>query len=263
MRIFRKRKKFGNFRGTPEDAEPLPDIVYQMGAEAAAAHYASTLKRRQDPYAAINPAEQDAMYGLPYIVTEEENSGYEVLGDELGEQVRSSSPLNFLASAFGIRRSSSRERYANRARDNFVRAGSPVRFNQVRAGSPVYFTQDRPGSPVKFRRRPASPGLLQARAPSPLHFVQSEPISPPLPFAQPPRSTSPDVARRLYRAQLSQDLQRIEKQQKHQQEMLMLTQMQSLPQYQQVQQPYYPTMNSHVSLPAYPMMQQPQTYSFY
>jgi hypothetical protein len=250
MRVFRKRKKFGNFHGKPEDTEPMPDIVYQMGAEAAA-QYVTRRSRSQSPYAEINAAEQEAIYGFPQVPIGEENAIYEIPSDELGE-VRTSSPLKFLASVLGIGRSSSRERYANRAMDNFVRAGSPEHFNQRR-----------PGTPVKFRRRPASPELLQPRASSPYHFVQQERVPSPLHFVPPSRSASPDVIRRLQRAQLSQDLQHIERQQRRQQEMLMINPIQYMPPYQQMQQPFYPMMNPNINFQAYPMIHQPQMYSFY
>jgi hypothetical protein len=253
MRVFRKRKKFGNFGGAPEDAEPMPDIVYQMAAEAAV-KYVAARARSQSPYAGIDLAKQEAIFGSPYsqIHIVEENPFYEIPENESDEQVQASSPLKFIASALGFGRSRSRERYANRSRNNFVRAGSPVNFNQ-----------HPPGTPVKSRRRAASPELVQARAPSPLHFVQSERVPSPLHFTQQSYPTSPDVARRLHRAQLSQELQRIEREQRRQHEMMMMNSLPYIPQYQQVQQPYYPLINSNVNLQAYSMPQQPQMYSYY
>lgn len=229
MRIFRKRKKFGNFGGVPGDGEPIPDIVYQIGAEQAA-QYAASRSRPQSPYAARRGSGQEDIYGYPRVLSEED-LGYQIVGDDFVEKPPKSSPLNFIGSLFGISRSSSRERYANRRMDNIVRPGSPAHFNQLP-----------PGTPIKYRRRAASPEFLQARVPSPLHFAQQ------------PQLGSPDVARRYHRAQVSQDIQQLERQQRQQQEMMMLNQLQCGPQYQQIQQPYFE---------AYPMIQQPQIYSYY
>jgi len=254
MRVFRKRKTFGNFGGAPEDAETMPDIVYQMAAEAAA-KYVVEQARSQSPYAAISPDEQEAIYGYPHvpIQIQGENSFYEIPENESKERFRASSPLKFIASALGIGRSRSRERYANRSRNNFVRTGSPVNFNQRP-----------PGTPGQSRRRAASPEIVQPRASSPLRFVQSERVPSPLHFTQQSHPGSPDVARRLYRAQLSQELQRIEREQRRQQEMMMMMNpLPYIPQYEQVQQPYYPLINSNFNLQAYSMPQQPQMYSYY
>jgi len=253
MRVFRKRKTFGNFGGAPEDEEPLPDIVYQMAAEAAA-KYVVARARSQSPYGAIDPAQQDAIYGYPHsqIHIVGEDPSYEIPENESNDRFRASSPLKFIASALGIGRSRSRERKANRSKNKFVRAGSPVNF-----------IQRPPGTPSKFRRRAASPESMQARAPSPLQFVQSEPVPSLLHFTQQSHPGSPDVARRLYRAELSQELQRIEREQRRQEEMMMMNPLQYIPQYQQVQQPYYPLINSNFNLQAYSMPQQPQMYSYY
>lgn len=243
MRVFRKRKKFGNFRGQPDEA-PLPDIVYQMGAEAAA-QYVVARAGTPDPY--------DIDAGGIYA--------YDVGADDpFDEGISSSSPFKLVASALGFGRSRQRERRAARPMDRFVGNGSPVHF----AEQPL-------GSPAKFRRRPGSPGFIPSRPSSPYHFAGQERIPSPLRFGSPNRSSSPlqfaqhsrpgspDVIRRLQRAQLSQDLQRVEREQRRQQELMMMNPAQFLPQYQPIQQPYYSMGNPDVYMPAY----QPQMYSYY
>lgn len=245
MRVFRKRRKFGNFGGAPDEA-PLPDIVYQMGAESAARFVASR-SSSPAPYAGMDPYGQEGIYGYPVNVEDNYDEG------------SASSPLRAVASVFGLGRSKSRERRSrHRSTDRFVGNGSPVHF----AEQPL-------GSPVKFRRRPGSPGMMQPRAGSPYHFAGQERVSSPIHFvphegaASPPRHlahsrpSSPDVIRRLQRAQLSQDLQHLERQQRRQQEFMMVNPIQYAPQYQPVQQPYYPMANGYS--PAY----QPQIFSYY
>ena len=244
MRVFRKRKKFGNFRGQPDEA-PLPDIVYQMGAESAA-RYVVSRAGTPEPY---DPMDPEGIYEYPVIADDPFNEGRS-----------SSSPLKLMALALGFGRSKSRERRAPRSMDRFVGNGSPVHF----AEQPL-------GSPVKFRRRPGSPGFIQPRASSPYHFAGQERVPSPLRFGSPERASSPlqfvhrsrpgspDVIRRLQRAQLSQDLQRLEREQRRQQDFMMMNPIQFLPQYQPIQQPYYPMGNPDVYMPAY----QPQMYSYY
>jgi hypothetical protein len=250
MRVFRRRKKYGNFRGTLDEAAPLPDIVYQMGAEAAA-RYVSAQSMSPNPYALINSAEQQAPYGYPQVPIGEGDFSDEIVQNELPEEPPASSPLRFIASALGIGRSKSRERRAYRSDDHFVRAGSPMHFNQ-----------GRPGTPVKFRRRPSSPEIVRSRASSPYHFGQQERVPSPLHFSQ-SQPGSPEVARRLQRAQFSQQLQQLERQQRRQQDLIMINPGQFIPQYQQVQQPYYSLINSNPNIHAYSMIQQPEMYSYY
>jgi hypothetical protein len=245
MRIFRKRKKFGNFHGAPEDAAPLPDIVYQMGAEQAARYAARSSPGLRNPYGVIDPYEQEAIYGFPPGYAHEPIPDENLFGQEMDGEVRASSPLQFLSSALGIGRSRSHDRYSNGSFEHFNRPGSPHQFGQ------------RPlGSPVKFRRRPQSPEFLQPRAGSPYHYVQEERVPSPVHFARHSRPGSPDVARRLHRAQVSRDLQHMEKQQRREQEMMMGYHMQFNPQYQQAQQPFYQSMNPWHSM-------QQQMYPFY
>ncbi|CAF2706383.1 unnamed protein product [Rotaria sp. Silwood2] len=219
MRVFRKKKRYYNH----PDGEPLPDIVYQMGAEAAA-RYVALASREQQAYAAINPYEQAAMYNqhhVPMVVGQ--NYIDEAAEYQIGGNPRRSSPLNFIASPFGLGRSGSREHFS-------------------RAGSPAHFHQYQPGSPAHYHQRSHSPELIRSRPSSPV------------PFIPPVRSTPADVARRLQRAQLSQDLQRMERYERRQEEMMLANGAQFVPQYQQVQMPYY-SMN--------PMLQQPQMYPYY
>ena len=253
MRVFRKRKKFGNFGGKADEA-PLPDIVYQMGAESAA-RYVASRSASPNPYAPIDPFGQEAIYGYPVAVE-----------DNYEDDFSSSNPLRAVASAFRLGRSKSRERRSSRPTDRYVGNGSPVHF----AEQPL-------GSPVKFRRRPGSPGMIQPRAGSPYHFAGQERIASPFHFAAPERPSSPlqfahrsrpssplqfahrsrpgspDVIRRLQRAQLSQDLQHLERQQRREQELMMMNPVQFAPQYPPVQQPYYPMGNGY----------QPQMFSYY
>lgn len=225
MRVFRKRNKFGNFGGPPADADPIPDIVYQMGAEAAA-QYVIERSRPSSPYAAMQAPGQEDIYGYPQAQLDATGI-YEVPSDEYSGERRRSGPLNFIGSLFGISRSGSRERYHKEPSNNFLPRRPPP-----------------PGTPIKYRRRPGSPALVQSRVPSPVHFAQNS------------VPNSPDVARRLQRAQYSQDLQQLERQQRVQEELFMFNQPQFYPQYQQIlQQPYFPS---------YPLMQQaPAIYSYY
>ena len=247
MRVFRKRRRFGNFGGAPEDRDSMPDIVYQMGAEAAAR------------YVAQAAADEEAGYGLPPIYLD----APVMTSDELEEDVRSSSPLNFLRSALGLSRSRSGQRLSNGSPDRFRRAGSPDHFGHRSLGSPVHFHR-RPhspehfayhslGSPERLRRRPHSPELVRSRPSSPYLFGRHERVPSPLHFPLQSRPSSPDVIRRMQRAQLSQDLQRMEKQQRHQQDAMMAYQ----------QQLSYPLINSNADLQAWGMMQQQPMYSFY
>ncbi|CAF0728909.1 unnamed protein product [Adineta steineri] len=239
MRVFRKRKKFGNFGGPPRDAEPLPDIVYQMGAEQAA-RYVQLRARSTSPYAGtVGPHNHNS----PYIVGEEE--GYEGEEAEGGR----SSPLNFIANALGLNRSRSRAKKDDKARENFARSGSPG-----------YFDEPPPGTPVRYRRRPQSPEMFGSRPGSPAYFAQAEGRGSPVHFGSHSRPGSPETLRRLQRAQYSQEMQRIERQQRRQQEMMMNNQGQysAYP-----QQSFYPLMNSNVNNQAFSMMQQPQMYQPY
>ncbi|CAF1271952.1 unnamed protein product [Rotaria sp. Silwood1] len=192
-----------------------------MGAEVAA-QYAAVAAGQQQEYAAINPYEQAAIFNQ-YHVPMQENYFDEDAAYHMGGGLRRSSPLNFIGSAFGLGRSGSRERFA-------------------RAGSPAYFHQYRSGSPAHYRRRSRSRDLIQSQSSSPVSFI-------------PPVSSSPaDIARRLQRAQLSQDLQLMEKYRRYQEEMMLGNAAQFTPQYHQFQMPYY-SMN--------PTLQQPLMYSFY
>jgi len=254
MRIFRKRSKFGNFRGAAEDTEPLPDIVYQMGAEQAA-RYAALLSRTQSPYAANNLRRQEGAYSIPHVSgsRQEGDAFHEIYGPESGEKVPSSSPLNVIASALGMDRIRRRNRTSRSTMNNFVRTGSP-------GGSPLHFGS-RSNSPEMIQSRSSSPYQFSPiePVPSPLHFAQSERMPSPLNFTQQPSLASPDVARRMERARLSQELQQLEKQQRLQQSMMNYTAM-FAPQYPQGQQPFYPMMNTYGNNQAYSMMQQPQMY---
>jgi hypothetical protein len=270
MRIFRKRKKFGNFHGAAEDAAPLPDIVYQMGAEQAARYAARNSPGPPNHYGVIDPYEQEGGYDFPPGYGPIPGEGENPFGQEMGEEVRASSPLQFLSAALGIGRSRPRDRYSNNSFEPFARPGSPHQFGHRSLGSPVKFRR-RPQSPEFLQQRPGSPYhfVQQERVPSPHHFQQKERASSPyhfapqerapspLQFAQHSRPGSPDVARRLQRAQLSQDLQRMEKHQRREQEMMMEMQFN-----QQAQQPFYPLMNSNGNMHPWHSMQQPM-YSYY
>ena len=264
MRIFRKRQKFGNFGGPPRDAEPLPDIVHQMGAEAAR-QYVALQAKMSNPHDA-NANGHGMVYTIPHVSMSNPQPAEDHFYEDMlyAEEDRNSSPLNFLSSVFGSSRSKSRERRANRQIDRFVRSGSPEQFHEYP-----------PGTPVKYRRRPASPELMQQRVgspyhfvqqervPSPLHFVPQERVPSPLHFAQNPRPSSPDIARRLQRAQHSQELQRLERQQRRQQDMMIGNPIQLIPQYPHMQQPYYPTVNPNAHIQTYPILQAPPMYSYY
>ncbi|UJR37808.1 hypothetical protein I4U23_030498 [Adineta vaga] len=236
MRVFRRRKKFGNFGGSARDAEPLPDIVYQMGAEQAA-RLVALQARGQSPYAGMDNG------SVPYIVDDDDPYA----GAEYVQEQRSSSPFQFIANALHIGRSRSRRQFPDREVENIIRPGSPA-----------HFAHSLPGTPVRYRRRAMSPELIGSRPSSPFQFVQSERIPSPVHFVQRSRPASPDVARRFQRAQLSQQIQQAEKQQREQQEMMMMMNNypgQYMSQYPQSQQPFYPLINS--------MVQQPQMYSYY
>ncbi len=248
MRVFRKRKKFGNFHGTTDDAEPLPDIVYQMAAESAARYVAA----QSMPYAAMDPTGQQGIYSYPQA---EENF----------DEVRASSPLKFIASVFGIGRSRSREPRAAKSKERFFEMGSSVPFRERPPGTPTKYRR-RPASPEIVRSRPSSPFnfIQQERHASPIHFVPPERASSPVNIPPPSHPNSPDVIRRLQRAQLSQDLQRIEREQRRQQEMMLMNSTPFIPQYQQVPDPYYSLINSNPYIQGYPsLQQQPQFYSYY
>ena len=248
MRVFRKRKKFGNFRGSSEDAEPLPDIVYQMGAESAA-QYAMM---HSTPYGSMNVIGQQGVYGYPVV-------------QERSDEVRSSSPFGFVASMFGIGRSKSREPRAARSQERFLEGGSPLGF-----------AEQPPGTPIKYRRRPASPELARSRPSSPYNFIQQERLGSPIHFAPPERGSSPvhlpprshpnspDVIRRRHRAQVSQDLQRIEHEQRLQHDMMLMNSNPYMPQYPQPPDGYYSLINTNPYLQAYPSLpQQPPMYSYF
>ncbi|CAF0898813.1 unnamed protein product [Adineta ricciae] len=236
MRVFRRRKKFGNFGGPARDAEPLPDIVYQMGAEQAA-RLVALQARGQSP-----DLSRHGRYA-PYIVDEDPYGG----GEDASEQ-RSSSPFNFIANALGISRSRSRRRVPDGQAENFARPGSPA-----------HFAHSLPGTPVQYRRRAMSPELVRSRPSSPFQFAQPERVPSPLHFAHHSRPASPVITRRLQRAQFSQQLQQAEREQREQEEMMMMMNNnysgQFMAQYPQMQQPYYPLINS--------MAHQPQMYTFY
>lgn len=246
MRIFRRRKKYDNRDGA-SGKEPLPDIVYQMGAEAAARYVA------QDPYG------PNIIYGsrdrfdvpppYPYVaVPEPEYDPFDGMADPaLGSEVRSGSPINMLRSALRLNRSGSSDRFLNDSYDRHGRAGSPEHFGR--------------GS------RPGSPERMQARVGSPYLFAQpSAPrVASPLQYHPRSRTGSPEVFRRLQRAQHSQDLQRAEREQKQKQRenMMGAYQAQYMPQYQQVQQPLYPMMNYNGNQAGGWNMQQPQIYPYF
>lgn len=225
MRVFRKRKKFGNFGGSARDAEPLPDIVYQMGAEQAA-RLVALQARSGSPFAGMHDPH------MPYIVPDDEVEYY--------DEPRASSPLQFIANALGVGRSRSSRRFADGGMEHFSRPGSPAHFASA------------PGTPIKYRRRAHSPEIVRSRPASPMHFVPAERVPSPLHFAAHPRAASPDVARRMRRAQLSQELQQAERMQRQQHDAMML----GYPvQYPAMQTGYYPMVN--------PLIQQPQMYAYY
>ena len=273
MRVFRKRK-FGNFRGKAGDVkETLPDIVYQMGAEVAA-QYVAVTPMPEDYDAAINQMKQGVRYGLPhYAVPLKEDDIDEKYRYKLNRG-RRASPLNFVSPRLSRPRSISRERYhSDLEEDHFVRADSPTYSHQ----SPI-------GSPVQSHRRSASPGLIRPRASSPYHLQNQRSSSPHhsapqerIPsssqFAHASRRSSPyhfehqssstsDVARRLQRAQLSQDLQRTERQRREEEIMMMTNLVQYDPLYQQAQQLFH-SMIPNPNLQIYPMVFGPQMCSYY
>ncbi|CAF0847457.1 unnamed protein product [Rotaria sordida] len=227
MRVFRLKK---NYYGQP-GAEPIPDVVYQMGAEVAARYLASVESENQ-AYGAINPYEQIDMYNRYYVpMSIEENYFDEGAKFPMGGYLQHSPPLNFIAPSLGSYRSRSHKPYFNSSGDYFSRAGSPTYFDRYRSSSPAH-----------YRQQSLSPQLIRSGSSSHVPFI-------------PPVSSSPaDIARRLQRAQLSQDIQRMGRYQGHQQEIMLTNAGQFVPEYQQSQMPYY-SMN--------PITQQPQMYPFY
>lgn len=260
MRVFRKRKSVGNYG--EGNAEHLPDIVYQMGAEAAA-RYAASAAQGQDSYDVNGFIEEPTIYGIPYNpVAIDENYPNEEL-EEINNDVRRSSPLQFLASALGVGRPKSRHRRREASNERFGRRGSPANFHRRAIGSPAHFNE-RPYSPVMVRSRPSSPYQFVPveRPSSPYNFRPEKRASSPHNFIPKVHSTPADVARRLQRAQLSQDLQNIEKQQRFQQDMIMANPVGLPPQYHLPQLPYY-SMNGYPNIQHHPMMQQGPMYSYY
>jgi hypothetical protein len=279
MRVFRKRKKYD------ENNPPLPDIVYQMAAEQAV-RFVALHPPLQNSYDSYNVAEQDPFYNNPYVpVPVAENSINGISGAEIGEPVRTSSPLNFLSSMMRRGRSRVREQFSNGSRQSFGRVGSPEQFRRGPLGSSVNFHQrplspqlvgSRPTSPYQFGRRERSSSPYQfgrrERSSSPYHYVQQEQSPPTYHYVTEERTSSPqrfipvtrsspaDVARRLQLAQLSQELQYAERQQRRQQESMMSLPAQFNTQYQQ---PYYPVMNTNLNMQGYSMTQQAPMYSFY
>ena len=243
MRIFRKRKPYAHYDGASGN-EPLPDIVYQMGAEAAARFVA------QNPYPGNNAYRARDVYAAVPMADE---NPYEEMYDEPPAPVRrSSSSLNMFRSAFGLNRSGSRERFANDSFDRYVGAGSPQHF--VR--------RSRPASPELMHPRAASPHLFaeRERGSPQIHYVQSRAPSP-LRFNSRPRASSPEIFRRLERAQLSQDLQNAGREQRRRENMIGAYPAQYMAPFQQ---PFYPMMNFNANQGGgWNMMQQPQIYSYF
>lgn len=269
MRIFRRRKKDGNYQGPPIDSEPLPDIVYQMGAEAAA-RYVRLRASSPNPH---DPMFLEAAGGV-YEVPKEEYENEVEYYDESYEPARSSS-TDLIASAFGFKRPKASKQRAHKPpkEGRFVRAGSPAHFQQRPPGTPVHFhhraaspdfAQERVGSPYHFaqQQRVGSPVHFgqQQRVGSPVHFAQEQQqrVGSPVHFAQNARPSSPEIMRRLQRAQHSQEIQHVERQQRRQQQMMMAGAIQMAQQYPPYgQQAYYPNMQP------IPIIQAPQMYQYY
>ena len=236
MRVFRRRSNPNGYDQS-SGREPMPDIVYQMGAEAAARYVA------QNPYASAGIYNMPAMYpAVPIAAVDEAYLEEEV--EDRGHRSRASSPVNLIRSVVRSSRSKSRHRQKSRRNyDQFARAGSPEQF--ARAGSPENFARSVRGSPVHFEARPGSPYLIP----------HSDPIPSPIPFMSPaeehilrpvtPRvgvvsSTPADVARRMHRAQVSQDLQRIEQQQRFHASLIQATPLAYRTPYASLPPQYYP-----------------------
>lgn len=204
MRLFRKRKKFGNFR----DGTAPPDIVYQFGAEAAAAHLIQESTRPPMGFTDIDDPSQWFTDGTerqragtplqflkPYTV---DPGGHERIHrsgsagflprmdspDRL-RAMRSGSPEHFRAGSPEHFRAGSPAHFLAGSPAQFrrARAASPEHFHQMRAGSPTHF---QPGSPSQFRRaRAGSPDHFhQRRAGSPYGYVQKSKMVPPPQYFQ-------------------------------------------------------------------------------
>lgn len=219
MRVFRRRNNPNSYDQS-SGVEPIPDIVYQMGAEAAARYVA------QNPYPSAGVYNMPALYpAVPIAALDQAYLEEEV--EERGHRSRASSPMNLIRSVVRSNRSKSRNRQKSRRNhDRFARAGSPEQFARagspdqfVRSGSPEHFARSVRGSPVHFGARPGSPYLIPHSdpIPSPIPFmppVEEHLVRPVTPHVGVVSSTPADVARRMHRAQVSQDLQRIERQQR-------------------------------------------------
>jgi len=210
MRLFRKRKKFGNFR----DGTAPPDIVYQLGAEAAAAHVVFepmppstdfTDFDDQTEWIANDVDAQRAGSPLNFFHPQSLNSRGR-------ERLRRNGSADFLQRMdspehFHQMRPCSPERFGAGApayyRDQ-IRAGSPAQFRRARAGSPEHFHQMRAGSPEHFRAgspafyqehmRPGSPAQFRrAMADSPEHFHQRQQrVGSPFGFLKQPKVVPPE-----------------------------------------------------------------------
>jgi hypothetical protein len=75
-------------------------------------------------------------------------------------------------------------------------------------------------------------------------------------------STPADVERRMQRAQLSQELQSMEREQRYQQGMTLTNSAPFTPPWQSLQQPFY-SMNPGTNLQNYHMTQQTPMYTYY
>ena len=234
MRVFRKIRKVSKFDGAAEH-EPLPDVVYQMAAEAAV-RYA-----RQDPYG-VGRSTTGAgdIYGLssafpyPPVPMAEVYDGDQVEDNYMYEQPRASSPVNLIRSALGRNRSRSHERYLDDDSRRFSRPGSPEHMAQ----HPV-------GSPRRFRSRPGSPELVRSRPGSPHRFEQRERMNSPVHFESRSRPSSPAAIQRIQLAKLSQDLQRAEHLRRQQEQLQHLYQGQFMPSYAMGEPEFYQMNGSH------------------
>jgi len=218
MRIFRRRKKDESFQGPPiVDAEPLPDIVYQMGAEAAV-RYVRMRAGSPNPH---DPMFIEATGGV-HEVPDDRYRNDEGYYEEPKRRV------------LKIKRPKASQQHAQKP---------PKEGYFVRAGSPAQFQQYPPGTPVHHHRRAASPDFAQQeRVGSPYLFAQQQRVGSPAQFGQNARPGSPEMMRRVQRAQHSQELQRAEKEQRRQQEMMMAGAMHMAQPYPYGQQVYYPNM---------------------
>jgi hypothetical protein len=244
MRVFRKRKKYNNLDGASNE-EPIPDVVYQMGAEAAARYVAQDLHHARRGSTAEDFYDLPPLY--PYLPVEGDMYNNDMQMNRRRERTRTSSPLNFIRSAIGLSRSGSHKRDMNDLSNPYARSNSSQRF-----GSPV------PGSPTQYRSRAMSPVVIASRSASPYHFVQQERAATPHRSRSRSRTASPDVIRRLQRAQLSQDLQRIEQEREHQDRLMRAHPVRFLPQYGPASQPHYSIMNSNSNIPVWHVLQQQQ-----